>query len=262
MLDLGYRSGGTDRTPLEMMSASLRGGLAREGKYLGTMTRKLSGEKLPALLHELRLFLDEVTDHPDEVHEARQRVVNTARLLEDEGEDSDSAHIADEFGGWLIGYFQEHIINLEDLRLWEIWHAGSTPFPSEMLNPAPRATVISALLQPHTFLPLPRDDPTAAASLPIWKLPDVSILFRRYLEAGRMINVYDWYESFSQVIEAQRSHLAPADEGERDGQEEEWKMHVQARFVRALHTLDHIGLVKHTGRKAEHVMRTVYDMPE
>ena len=78
-----------------------------------------------------------------------------------------------------------------------------------------------------------------------------------------MVNVYDWYESFSQVIEAQRSHLAPAaDEGERDGQEEEWKMHVQARFVRALHTLDLIGLVKHTGRKAEHVMRTVYDMPE
>jgi len=44
--------------------------------------------------------------------------------------------------------------------------------------------------------------------------------------------------------------------------EEEWKMHVQARFVRALHTLDFVGLVKHTGRKAEHVMRTVYDVAE
>jgi origin recognition complex subunit 3 len=101
--------------------------------------------------------------------------------------------------------------------------------------------------------------------LPIWKLPDASILFRRYLEAGRMINVYDWYESFSQVIESQRSHLAPGDEGESDGhmdEEEEWKMHVQARFVRALHTLDFVGLVKHTGRKAEHVMRTVYDVLE
>jgi len=42
MLDLGYRSGGTDKTPLEMMSASLRGGLAREGKYLGTMTRSVA----------------------------------------------------------------------------------------------------------------------------------------------------------------------------------------------------------------------------
>jgi origin recognition complex subunit 3 len=137
-----------------------------------------------------------------------------------------------------------------------------------MLNPAPRATIVSALLQPHTFLPSPHDDPTTQR-LPIWQLPDTSILFRRYLEAGRMINVYDWYESFSQVIESQRSHLAPADDGENDGRREEeeedeevWRMHVQARFVRALHTLDFVGLVKHTGRKAEHVMRTVYDVPE
>jgi origin recognition complex subunit 3 len=42
MLDLGYRSAGSDKTPLEMMSASLRGGLAREGKYLGTMTRSVA----------------------------------------------------------------------------------------------------------------------------------------------------------------------------------------------------------------------------
>jgi origin recognition complex subunit 3 len=133
-----------------------------------------------------------------------------------------------------------------------------------MLNPAPHATIVSALLQPQTFLSLSRDHPMTQR-LPIWKLPDASILFRRYLEAGRMINVYDWYESFSQVIESQRSHLAPADAGESDGhvdEEEEWKMHVQARFVRALHTLDFVGLVKHTGRKAEHVMRTVYDVLE
>jgi len=85
-----------------------------------------------------------------------------------------------------------------------------------------------------------------------------------------MINVYDWYESFSQVIESQRSHLAPTPADgheENDGHvdeedDEEWKMHVQARFVRALHTLDFVGLVKHTGRKAEHVMRTVYDVAE
>ena len=81
-----------------------------------------------------------------------------------------------------------------------------------------------------------------------------------------MINVYDWYESFSQVIESQRSHLAPPadDSGHVDEEEdeEEWKMHVQARFVRALHTLDFVGLVKHTGRKAEHIIRTVYDVAE
>jgi origin recognition complex subunit 3 len=145
-----------------------------------------------------------------------------------------------------------------------------------MLNPAPHATIVSALLQPYTFLlPTSRDNDHPLMTnqqqrLPIWKLPDTSILFRRYLEAGRMINVYDWYESFSQVIESQRSHLlvpASADGGESNSHvdeedDEEWKMHVQARFVRALHTLDFVGLVKHTGRKAEHVMRTVYDVAE
>jgi len=45
-------------------------------------------------------------------------------------------------------------------------------------------------------------------------------------------------------------------------EDEEWRMHVQARFVCALHTLDFLGLVKHTGRKAEHIVRTVYDVPE
>ena len=130
-----------------------------------------------------------------------------------------------------------------------------------MLNPAPRASIVSALLQPQSFLPSSHDESTPQR-LPIWKLPDASILFRRYLEASRMINVYDWYDSFSQVIESQRSHLSQ-DGGESSGvDEEEWKMHVQARFMRALHTLDLIGLIKHTGRKADHVMRTVFDMPE
>ena len=41
MVHLGYRGIGVDMTPLEMMSASLKGGLLREGKYLGTMTRSV-----------------------------------------------------------------------------------------------------------------------------------------------------------------------------------------------------------------------------
>ncbi|KAI9438315.1 origin recognition complex subunit 3 N-terminus-domain-containing protein [Lactarius indigo] len=260
MLDLGYRTAEVDKTPLEMMSASLRGGLARDGKYLGMMTKKLSTEKMEILLQDLQSFLDELPGHMNEIREVRQRLAASSELLEG-AEGATSTGVADEFGDWLVGYFQEHIINLEDLRLWEIWYTGPTPFPSEMLNPAPRASVVSALLQPQSFLPASRNDPTPER-LPIWKLPDPSILFRRYLEAGRMINVYDWYDSFSQAIESQRSHLS-RDGGESSGaDEEEWKMHVQARFMRALHTLDLIGLIKHTGRKADHIMRTVFDMPE
>ena len=44
--------------------------------------------------------------------------------------------------------------------------------------------------------------------------------------------------------------------------EEKWRMEVQARFMRALHELDFMGFVKHTGRKADHVMKTIYDIPD
>jgi|SRR6267142_6445 len=55
MLDLGYRSAGSDKCPLEMMSASLRGGLAREGKYLGTMTRSVAPLRCPTKLESVFL---------------------------------------------------------------------------------------------------------------------------------------------------------------------------------------------------------------
>lgn len=102
-----------------------------------------------------------------------------------------------------------------------------------------------------------------------------------------MINVYDWFESFAVVLEAQKRCVSTRELSEDDalrtpsrrkgkqrqiekeeGSPEEteedmekWKLEVQARFIRALHDLDYIGLIKHTGRKADHVMRTVFDAP-
>ena len=98
-----------------------------------------------------------------------------------------------------------------------------------------------------------------------------------------MINVYDWYESFSLVLENQtrhqrKAHSDPENKSEAGGEkggvleqdglagdeddDEAWKMHVQARFMRALHELDYAGLIKHTGRKADHIMRTVFEALE
>jgi hypothetical protein len=68
--------------------------------------RKLSGEKLSVLLRELQSYLDELPDHLDEVHKVQERVTTTSLLLEDHREGDESAQIADEFGNWLIGYFQ------------------------------------------------------------------------------------------------------------------------------------------------------------
>ena len=139
-------------------------------------------------------------------------------------------------------------------------------------------------------------------------MPDTSILFQRYLESGRMINVYDWFESFAVVLEAQKRHKKPSGKPSRDGNSsvprtprtprtpsrygrsnkkqqqnadgdeegeaprdeereeaeeelESWRLEVQARFIRALHELDYVGFIKHTGRKRDHVQRTVLDAP-
>ena len=117
----------------------------------------------------------------------------------------------------------------------------------------------------------------------LWSMPDTSILFQRYLESGKMINVFDWFESFTVVLEAQKEHArkdvsardaltrtpsrrkgkqrhVEEDPEESEEELEKWRLEIQARFIRALHELDYIGLIKHTGRKADHVMRTVFDV--
>jgi len=123
----------------------------------------------------------------------------------------------------------------------------------------------------------------------VWELPDTGILFRGYLEAGRVINVFDWYQSFAAVLETQRqkglgisdqkrvgdstsdgaAHEGKqSDDGEimrEDGEEvedEKWGMEVQARFIRGVHELDFMGFLKNTGRKPDHVTRTVFDVSE
>lgn len=121
----------------------------------------------------------------------------------------------------------------------------------------------------------------------VWELPDTSILFRGYLEAGKMINVFDWYQSFAGVLETRRQmgfgtdqkqasdppfDAAPGrpsgdhDEAtQEDGEEienEKWGIEVQARFIRGVHELDFMGFLKHTGRKPDHVARTVFDVSE
>jgi origin recognition complex subunit 3 len=166
-----------------------------------------------------------------------------------------------------------------------------------LIDPAPRAHITSALLHPESYadqIPyFAKSDGSVSNDVEgeapaVWELPDTSILFRGYLEAGRMINVFDWYQSFAAVLETQREKElragdrkqaddSPCDEaahGRRRGSDEEemedgeemedekWGMEVQARFIRGVHELDFMGFLKHTGRKADHVTRTVFDVTE
>lgn len=159
-----------------------------------------------------------------------------------------------------------------------------------MINPNIRASIVSGLLRPLDYVNL---DDVRQQEPELWELPDTSILFKRYLDSGKMINVYDWFESFAVVLESQKRHRKKSklngnnsktttprkgkgkgkqrqvddamdedEEGENEEDEEKWKMEVQARFMRSLHELDYLGFIKHTGRKADHVLRTVFDIAD
>ncbi|KAJ7348983.1 origin recognition complex subunit 3 N-terminus-domain-containing protein [Mycena albidolilacea] len=163
--------------------------------------------------------------------------------------------------------------------LWSVWYTGFTPFPSEIVNPALRPSIISGLSFPHSYTgqdSAPEDEDT------LEDLPDTSILFKGYVKAGKMINIYDWFDNFRMVLEGQRSRAAKGTANakgkgkgkgkvkqveEEDDDDEKWKLGVQARFMRGLHELDYLGFIKHTsrgggGRKGESVLRTVLGVLE
>ncbi|KAJ3507772.1 hypothetical protein NMY22_g16828 [Coprinellus aureogranulatus] len=99
---------------------------------------------------------------------------------------------------------------IESTPLWEVWYTGNTPFPSELINPSIRASILAGLLRPLEFTSIsirPEALLKDNTDESLWKLPDTSILFRRYLDSGKMINVYDWYESFQAVLDTQKEEL-------------------------------------------------------
>ncbi|KAI0364702.1 hypothetical protein BV20DRAFT_1039250 [Pilatotrama ljubarskyi] len=340
----GGRATGSERRleSIETLSAVLRGRASDRIRYVCMAVRKLSLQRLRALLQQLHALLWELKSAEVRRDEEAARVFIVATLNQlppDPGSSTDDDEIsrgpavkqlAATLGDWLQAYIEERFVRLDEQLLWDIWYTGNTPFPSELVNPAPRPMVVSALLHPDTFV---RAHAELVGSLSgtssaesgerepsLWQLPDISIAFRRYVEAGRMVNVYDWFESFAVVLETQRRKLrqkaqdtagdlvSPGvssrgrgkangrtkkgagrrdmdmdvdegggeddDSGHDDGdedmaedeldaeEEERWKVEVQARFIRALHELDYMGFVKHTGRKPDHVIRTVYDVPD
>ncbi|PCH37494.1 hypothetical protein WOLCODRAFT_134564 [Wolfiporia cocos MD-104 SS10] len=352
-----------DATALEFVSRVLRGRSARDVKWLGMVFKKLTGLRLRAVLAALVAFFRMLNERSPKyenipIHmesslaqlpdiDSRSSVESgREEMLDPVGRDPEVVRVSEALSVWLVTFLEQHLVRLDEGVLWDLWYTGSSPLPSELINPAPRATVVAGLSYPHDFIHMhdrllrahvraadtlhharastspmldASEDEDNARVPPLRELPDTSILFRLYMEAGRMVNAYDWFQAFAVVLESQRRQLkrrARSTENERDaasktptrvnrygvpkvdgrsksreddtsdgelteqengrntvdeedeevdGDEdeeevEEWRVEVHARFIRALHELDHMGFVKHTGRKADHVIRTVHDV--
>ncbi|KAL0946224.1 hypothetical protein HGRIS_012483 [Hohenbuehelia grisea] len=275
-----------------LMTAVLRGEPEKDIECIAKAISKLPKDQLRILLKELADF---VADLPPLVAELAAPVsLNLASFMaglpddDDEGDLSGiGSQVADSLAQWLSIQWTKHLISPEESKLWDIWYTGLTPFPSELINPSTRASLLSGMLQPWCYVETQAGSDQAGMAM--WQLPDTSILFRLYMEAGKLINVYDWFEAFVLVLEAQREQarrlqvgkeqaVSPkkgkgkgkgkqkqnsdaAASGEEAGDDDEkWKLQVQAQFMRALHELDYLGFIKHTGRKADHVLRTVFEV--
>ncbi|KAJ7635428.1 hypothetical protein B0H17DRAFT_1217292 [Mycena rosella] len=146
--------------------------------------------------------------------------------------------------------------------LW-MWYTGYAPFPSELMQANQPGTA------PVHHLAYTSPDDEEEEEKNLQDLRDTSILFKGYTKAGKMIDVYDWFDNFRIVVKGQReSALSTPAKGNGKGKgkdkkkkaategDEKWKLGVQAQFMRALHELDYLGFIKHTshggrGRKGD-----------
>ncbi|KAJ3538531.1 hypothetical protein NM688_g6505 [Phlebia brevispora] len=283
-----------DETALEFMSRFVRGRITRDVNHLTLTVKKLSNRQLEAVLSQLYAFFYNLSSSlRRQETQSREFITQIRSNLQGE-QDGVDREAASSVGEWLKTYIVDRALRLDEGFLWQIWSTGSTPFPSEASTFICFTSLINALLHPdevvreYATLSLedteePDQDPRTPE---IWELPDTSILFRRYMDAGKMVNVYDWYESFALELDRQRqedAHNASTSGSGAKGkqkkqkqkqkrkadpeklseeEQEKWEIETHARFIRALHELDFMGFIKHTGRKADHVIRTVYDIPD
>lgn len=79
--------------------------------------------------------------------------------------------------------------------------------------------------------------------------PDSAVAYTLLAEGGRLVNLYDWYQSFSAV-------KSVTSQGQEQIEEE---CETQARFAKACAELEFVGVFKKTKRKTDHVMRLLYE---
>lgn len=112
----------------------------------------------------------------------------------------------------------------------------------------PRSAIFTALRQPSQTVDL---------SLP-HKVPDIVMAFRILAEGGRLVSLYDWFNSFASSRTAAYLMSHGQSKGGNLGPDIS-SAEMQARFARACSELEFIGLLKYTNRKTDHVARLAFE---
>ncbi|OAQ35888.1 hypothetical protein K457DRAFT_13122 [Linnemannia elongata AG-77] len=179
--------------------------------------------------------------------------------------------------------FRTYLVCHTSMPLNEIYYYSQIAIQQKAFLPQPRASVQTALGQPEVYLNCDCCRPpsgSADQSLADMVLPtqhDTCILYKLYVECGRMINMYDWFTAFGMILERGEQSTGveepPAKKragakGSRVGSKARTKENantnkldqkdVQARFISGVAELQFMGFIKSTTRKTDHVMRLTW----
>ncbi|OQR68963.1 origin recognition complex subunit 3-like [Tropilaelaps mercedesae] len=131
----------------------------------------------------------------------------------------------------------KRVKTLDELRYAKDIYIGNVPTLQAMFAPELRVRLHQALANPSSVLACHcckvKPNETSAS------LPAISTAYKLHLECGKMINVYDWLQSYQAVTE-DTSEVSIA------------------KFLRALRELQVLGFVKPTTRKVDHVQRLTW----
>lgn len=134
-------------------------------------------------------------------------------------------------------------LDISTILFHEILYMSHIKKLRKAFSPQPLASIDAALRNPGHYL----GDSCGYISSRSQDIPstfeDLSISYCLFTEMGKLINLHDWYQSFSQI-----TNENPEDEK------------CLARFLRTILELQYMGFIKNTTRKVDHVQRMVWGL--
>ncbi|KAF4555878.1 Origin recognition complex subunit 3-like protein [Elsinoe fawcettii] len=159
--------------------------------------------------------------------------------------DAAYSEILNDFIKSLHRYLTDTLIDPKTLPFHEIFLFDLKSPYRQTFTPRPRHAVERALSSPHDYLncaccaPKTGDEEESTLSA---TQPPSAILYQLYLESGLMVNAADLRSAFAAIL----------------GDKVEDEEILNAVFLRSLAELSHLGLVKGTKKKADHLIKTAW----
>ncbi|PBP27313.1 origin recognition complex subunit [Diplocarpon rosae] len=155
-------------------------------------------------------------------------------------QDKEFTGLVDSILGLLLDHFS--CGKPQDIFLNEIWLFNSASPYTDYFSPRPRTSIERALSAPFDYLNCACCDPSEGLSS---NHPATAILYQMYLETGSLINIFDLWSAFFEMISGGDDQKID----ERDA---------LVLFYKALADLKSLGMVRQSKKKANHLAKVAW----